>query len=218
MKHDLDGQLCTNYPGLYRNRHDSLKQSMMRWGFACDDGWYPIIKTISELVSKHNSEVIALQVKEKFGSLRYYCSPADNYINGVVQIAGKISLITCEQCGMPGMCYSAGGRLAVRCPIHANYEQLRGAVHIPKIQRMKNVGLGWSMLITTLNDMVLNHNLRIKTPEASCKIRKEKNRLLITQTGDDDPFISGLIDFTNYYAMFVDEETGGIICKSLDLI
>lgn len=212
MRKDLDELLCRNYPELYRNRHDSLKQSLMRWGFGCDDGWYPIVNTISKLIIQHNPKAIALQVKEKFGALRYYCRPVDDYVNGVVQIAGKISLITCEECGMPGMCYNAGGWLAVRCPIHASYEQLSGAVHIPKTQWVKNIGIGigWSVLISTLSDMASNHNRQTKAPNAKLKIGKEENRLLIAQNGDD-PFISGLIDFTSEYAMFVNEETGGVI-------
>ena len=42
------------------------------------------------------------QVKEKFGTLRFYYSGGDEYISGMVTMAEAISGITCETCGKPG--------------------------------------------------------------------------------------------------------------------
>lgn len=42
------------------------------------------------------------QVKEKFGTLRFYYSGGDEYISGMVTMAEAMSGTTCESCGNPG--------------------------------------------------------------------------------------------------------------------
>jgi hypothetical protein len=42
------------------------------------------------------------QVKEKFGTLRFYYSGGDDYISGMVSLAESMSGVTCEGCGNPG--------------------------------------------------------------------------------------------------------------------
>lgn len=44
-------------------------------------------------------QVVATQVKEKFGGLRFYYSGGDNYIDGIVRMAEDLSMRTCEKCG-----------------------------------------------------------------------------------------------------------------------
>lgn len=92
-----------------------------RW-IGVSRGWYPIIirldKAISELVGDYELH----QVKEKFGSLRYYCEvpssedvqdedrvasqeAVEKLISAAEHVAGK----TCEECGGPGeLCKSPG--------------------------------------------------------------------------------------------------------------
>ena len=47
------------------------------------------------------------QVKEKFGTLRFYYSGGDDIIDGMVRMAESMSGVTCEECGNPGK--SRGG-------------------------------------------------------------------------------------------------------------
>jgi hypothetical protein len=47
------------------------------------------------------------QVKEKFGTLRFYYSGGDDYISGMVSLAESMTAVTCEGCGNPGK--SRGG-------------------------------------------------------------------------------------------------------------
>jgi len=42
------------------------------------------------------------QVKEKFGTLRFYYTGGDDYISGMVTMAEAMSGVTCEGCGNPG--------------------------------------------------------------------------------------------------------------------
>jgi hypothetical protein len=42
------------------------------------------------------------QVKEKFGTLRFYYSGGDEYISGMVSLAESMTGVTCEECGNVG--------------------------------------------------------------------------------------------------------------------
>lgn len=43
----------------------------------------------------------AIQVKEKFGTLRFYVKSSNEFIDGVIAMAENLSAITCEKCGKP---------------------------------------------------------------------------------------------------------------------
>ena len=42
------------------------------------------------------------QIKEKFGTLRFYYQGGDDTIDGMVRMAESMSGVTCEECGNPG--------------------------------------------------------------------------------------------------------------------
>jgi hypothetical protein len=46
-------------------------------------------------------QVVASQVKEKYGTLRFYYAGGDERIMGMVALAESMSAVTCEQCGAP---------------------------------------------------------------------------------------------------------------------
>jgi len=53
-------------------------------------------------VPKSIPQVTLDQVKEKFGTLRFYYSGGDDYISGMVSLAESMTAVTCESCGNPG--------------------------------------------------------------------------------------------------------------------
>ena len=66
-------------PILYSGRKLSLRENLMGFGFECGDGWYwPLmqltenLEAINCLLKKYRIQVRAVQVKEKFGTLRFY--------------------------------------------------------------------------------------------------------------------------------------------------
>ena len=63
-------------------------------------------------------QVVADQVKEKFGTLRFYYSGGDDYIRGMVSMAESMSGCTCEECGKPGG-RRGGGWIVTLCDEHA---------------------------------------------------------------------------------------------------
>lgn len=59
------------------------------------------------LVDSIIPQLVADQVKEKFGGLRFYHHGGDEFCDGVLSLAESMSNVTCEICGAPG---KAGGR------------------------------------------------------------------------------------------------------------
>lgn len=74
------------------------------------------------------SQVVAVQVKEKFGTLRFYVDGGDNYTDGMIRIAEGMSGVTCEACGNPGR-RTEGGWVSTLCETHA---EERNATLVPK--------------------------------------------------------------------------------------
>ena len=69
-------------------------------------------------------QVVASQIKEKYGTLRFYYYGGDDYVDGVVAMAEYLSGLTCETCGAPGKS-RGGGWIRTLCDEHAkkeNYE------------------------------------------------------------------------------------------------
>jgi hypothetical protein len=62
-------------------------------------------------------QVVASQVKEKYGGLRFYYSGGDEIIEAYVHVAEMISERTCEVCGAPGKMQD-GGWTVTRCDLH----------------------------------------------------------------------------------------------------
>ena len=62
-------------------------------------------------------QVVAVQVKEKFGTLRFYYEGGDDKIDGMVRMAESMSAVICEQCGAPG---TTGGTrwISTLCETH----------------------------------------------------------------------------------------------------
>jgi hypothetical protein len=112
MKQELDELLCSRYPKIFADRHKDMTQTAMCWGFDCGDGWFDVIDELCNKIQKHIDwnntykeyipQVVVSQVKEKFGTLRFYYSGGDEYISGLVDMAAWVSSITCEQCGERG--------------------------------------------------------------------------------------------------------------------
>lgn len=67
-------------------------------------------------------QVVADQVKEKFGTLRFYYHGGDEYIHGLVAMAESMTAVTCEECGAPGE-QRSGGWIRTLCDHHESERQ-----------------------------------------------------------------------------------------------
>ena len=157
MNIELQKKLYQNYPRIFVDADKSVNESCMAWGIECGDGWYNIIDTLCQSMSNcyttsirieaadshiSNDEpffvinpptVIATQVKEKFGTLRFYYSLKYDtkleeldrtgkypdikkikdgyyhYIDGMVHYAEMLSARTCEITGKEGEMHVSDG-------------------------------------------------------------------------------------------------------------
>ena len=76
-------------------------------------------------------QVTVDQVKEKFGTLRFYITGGDEYISGLVSMAESISGVTCEECGNLGERKSGGWVHTICEPCEIKRESVR-------VKNMKN--------------------------------------------------------------------------------
>ena len=93
----------------------------MCWGFECGDGWFGIIDDLCEKIQNHVDktgihQVEAVQVKEKWGGLRFYINCGDDYIHNLINNAENESFKTCEICGSKKDVSCTGGSwVSTRC-------------------------------------------------------------------------------------------------------
>lgn len=146
MTPELQSRLFAKYPKIFRDRTLPMTQTCMCWGLECGDGWYAILDhlcyaltwtystglTVDEAyVPVEPPQVIADQVKEKYGTLRFYYhldfDPAlsalcdanpevrqimdryHSYFDGIVHMAETMSGRTCEATGREGELHVSGG-------------------------------------------------------------------------------------------------------------
>jgi hypothetical protein len=106
MNAQLTKQLYDAFPSLYREASLSHQQTCMCWGFLCDDGWYQLVYNLSSAISEYANSMgldpVAVQVKEKFGGLRYYIRNGDDQIMRWIDEAEELSMSICECCGKSG--------------------------------------------------------------------------------------------------------------------
>lgn len=92
-------------------------------GFGCRDGWYDILFDLSVDIgwlALDLTKFEVVQVKEKFGGLRFYVSHGTKEIEAAIREAEAISYKTCEWCGKEGTGTTDGKWQLTLCPTHKN--------------------------------------------------------------------------------------------------
>lgn len=116
MKKELEEKLVRKFPVIFSNIGSTPEESCMAFGVECDDGWYDIIYALCECIQKYCDEnkltVKADQIKEKFGTLRFYFTGGDAFVDILVDMAEIFSGRTCERCGDKG---KLGGKFWIKC-------------------------------------------------------------------------------------------------------
>lgn len=98
--------------------HASAIEAVLRripngWGrqLSIDVGWYPLLFATDAKLARLDPRYRVHQIKEKFGTLRYYCQASieepDPELLAAMDVitddAERASAITCERCGEPGI-------------------------------------------------------------------------------------------------------------------
>lgn len=94
MKKELEQKLFNDFPDLFADRVRQIE---------CDSGWFEIIYEaslkINNIIKTKNLSCKVAQVKEKFGTLRYYMDSTTDEIQEIIKDAEVKSELTCEFCG-----------------------------------------------------------------------------------------------------------------------
>lgn len=72
------------------------------FGVECDSGWHQLVLDTVRHCIKLDPWIHFMQIKEKFGGLRIYCSPTKEEILDYLEIIERKSLTICEYCGIDG--------------------------------------------------------------------------------------------------------------------
>jgi len=95
MKQELQQKFYDEFPGWFDN---------LQFGFEVNDGWFNLLWNLCVELKKTGfglSEEGASQVKEKFGSLRFYIYGGTDEQWKLIDEAEEASYTICEQCGKP---------------------------------------------------------------------------------------------------------------------
>ena len=73
------------------------------WGIVCEAGWEDLITRLCErLVTLDLPDLRVVQVKEKFGTLRFYVVGGNDEVSAMIRQSEEESSETCEWCGAQG--------------------------------------------------------------------------------------------------------------------
>lgn len=114
MKLELEARLYEAFPNLYADKDKSMRETCMCWGFECGDGWFDLLWRLSTkleaLILKEDKpeNFRASQVKEKYGTLRFYMTSQTEAMDEEIRQAEEESATTCMRCGKAGLCNDSG--------------------------------------------------------------------------------------------------------------
>ena len=128
MSPELEAKLVQKYPMIFKCNDDSTSKI---WGLECDDGWYDLLDCLCFSIQNHidfalkdtqlsdeertELQVVAQQVKSKFGGLRFYSCGGDVYTDGMVKMAESMSHRVCESCGNKARQQTVGTWIHTTC-------------------------------------------------------------------------------------------------------
>ena len=152
MTPEKDKELCEKYPEIFKDRYSPRRESCMSFGCDVGDGWFDLLDVLcgqvqhhvdhlferqtylvksgqmksEDVKSKEHFQVVAAQVKEKFGGLRFYVHGADPEVLGMISMAESMSYRICEQCGNPARSNNDGGWIHTLCsPCRSKYKEIQ---------------------------------------------------------------------------------------------
>ena len=95
----------------------------LHWpAFDCGDGWAGILERLVASIAALDDlppGFSIVQVKEKFGGLRFYVSCENDEIERLISDAERESFRTCEKCGAPGRLRDDRAWYTTLCEAHA---------------------------------------------------------------------------------------------------
>lgn len=123
MQPELEQQLLERFPNIFSERTLPPDQTAMCFGIMTGDGWFQLLDALCTQLqcltdTQDAPQVVAAQVKEKTGTLRFYVRDADDRQRAMIALASEMSGRTCDVCGAPGTNRLLDRIRATRCDLH----------------------------------------------------------------------------------------------------
>lgn len=130
MDSELEEELANEFPDLFElydvspDDIDGPLPQITTVGIQCGDGWFSLIRSLCEFITQQGVDVYLVQIKEKFGGLRFYYHVSEGaevdearmqMVNGAASFARVMSRSICEECGRPGDERRDTGWIKTRC-------------------------------------------------------------------------------------------------------
>jgi Mor family transcriptional regulator len=87
-----------------------------------DEGWGKLVSNLcfkidhyQKFLKDEEKRATVVQIKEKFGGLRFYIYGGDDYIRGLIDFAECMSFSICEACSKPASRSKEGGWIRTLC-------------------------------------------------------------------------------------------------------
>jgi len=137
MSPDLERRLVETYPKLFSGYGAPPDKLPMAFGFECDDGWFDLLDSLCAQLTmlKSGAEdseplpLTALQVKEKYGTVRFYLGACTAEALILVDFAEAMSAKICEACGTGAAHVEQRGSRHSAMPVHVSR-----ATQIPRVE------------------------------------------------------------------------------------
>jgi hypothetical protein len=112
--------LSVKYRHLFTNER---RNPVAMFGFECGDGWYKILEQLISHIDHYlnhkykgeQTDFEIVQIKEKFGGLRFYVHNADDVIHELIRFTENLSYRTCEYCGSNQNVMRSKGWIVTAC-------------------------------------------------------------------------------------------------------
>jgi len=120
MNLENEKTLISRYPLCWESFGADSAGLVEMFGMECDNGWFDLLDRLMARINTHLEEKYAAvgrdeypfrvgQIKEKYGTLRFYVFGADDAIYRMIHEAEMESGKICEQCGKPGFLHTTRG-------------------------------------------------------------------------------------------------------------
>jgi hypothetical protein len=119
-------ELIAKYPKIFQQYEGN--PGMVNW-YGVPDGWLSIIDKLCGSIQSYidnvsryidgkqvkPKQVTCIQMKEKFGGLRFYADNTDEVVEGMISMAEYMCDYTCQECGSEENIGRTGGWITVLC-------------------------------------------------------------------------------------------------------
>lgn len=97
-------KIFSKYPLIMSRIKDDIESGLQPYGIYCGDGWFDIIDDLCAdlkiiIEDSKIEDVCAVQIKIKFGSMRFYLNKVNPRISDRIGNAEKLSYKVCSKCG-----------------------------------------------------------------------------------------------------------------------